>query len=86
LRSWTISGAGDPDAVDPVAGAGAPVASSDEPQEPQNRLPGGFAAPQTAQVTSSDVPHEPQNRNPSGFAVPHDGQVLSVTSPFPASV
>jgi hypothetical protein len=45
------------------------------PHSPQNRCPGGFAAPHEGQAATSALPHEPQNFWPSGFAAEQFAQV-----------
>src|SRR5262245_38367040 len=61
-----------------VAAAGASATSSELPQSPQNRFPGGFEAPHDAQTDASAFPQSPQNRLPAGFSAPQLGQVLTV--------
>src|SRR5207237_2866197 len=71
------------------ASAGASVASSAVPQEPQKRKPGGFSAPQLGQTATSAAPHEPQNRASAGLSEEHAGhRTLSSnqTSAWGASV
>jgi hypothetical protein len=58
-----------------MGGAEAAAARGD-PQLPQKRWPGAFAAPQDPQITASAVPHDPQNFCPAGFSVPQVGQAL----------
>ena len=73
-RSATgASRAGDGDSA-ARAGAAAAGVSAD-PQEPQNRLPGGFDVPHAAQTAASGLPQPPQKRFSGGFSMPQLVQV-----------
>ena len=60
--------------------AGARRLDSAVPHSPQNRCPGGLAAPQDEQTAASAFPHSPQNFCPAGFSAPQLVQVTSGTT------
>ena len=57
-----------------ATGSDPPSTDSREPQSPQNRALGLFAAPHDAQIAVSREPHSPQNLRPASLSVPHAGQ------------